>query len=247
MNVSSPRLVVLAHGTTDPVGIEQIYQWVDAFSKTTPYPVNLAWLEKGEPTLDVLLTELTQTCRHIIICPLLLFKAGHVKRDLPEMVQRIKEKDTNLRIDTLATIGNPKRIVDAWLSECEHLGFEVDEISQSVLALGRGGRMPSATGVFDQMQKRLERAIKRPIDQAFSGLQKPSVPELLAKKASSHDKASFEWCFPCLLFDGLLLQRAKQQCGPKTVFFPVLSQCSLFNRLTHEQWHREIDVLLPGR
>lgn len=83
----SPRgILVVGHGTTDPVGEAETRAVAAAVAEAEPaVVVELGFLELLEPSIGTALARLRQRgCGIVAAAPLLLFEAGHARRDLPE-------------------------------------------------------------------------------------------------------------------------------------------------------------------
>lgn len=81
-------VLVIGHGTADPVGAAETRQVAATVASLMPdVPVELGFLEVIAPTIgDALARLAARGCRSIVAAPLLLFAAGHAKRDVPEAV-----------------------------------------------------------------------------------------------------------------------------------------------------------------
>ena len=79
-------VVVVGHGTADPVGAGETRQVAASVAALLPgVPVELGFLEVIGPSLgDALARLAARGCRDVVAAPLLLFAAGHANRDVPE-------------------------------------------------------------------------------------------------------------------------------------------------------------------
>lgn len=79
-------LLVVGHGTADPVGAAECAAVTATVARLLPgVPVELGYLEVIEPSIAVAVDRLAaRGCRELVAAPLLLFKAGHARRDVPE-------------------------------------------------------------------------------------------------------------------------------------------------------------------
>lgn len=84
----SAGVLVIGHGTADPVGAAETRQVAATVASLMPgVPVELGFLEVIAPTIDDAVARLAaRGCRTLVAAPLLLFAAGHAKRDVPEAV-----------------------------------------------------------------------------------------------------------------------------------------------------------------
>lgn len=77
-------LLAVAHGTADPNGLAEIRRLVMRVRTRRPdVPVELAWLERAEPSLPMALAALTG---RVVVVPLLLSTGYHVKVDITSAV-----------------------------------------------------------------------------------------------------------------------------------------------------------------
>ena len=81
-------LLVVGHGTADPTGAAETRAVAAAVAEAVPgMAVELGFLEVIGPTVAEALGRLAaRGCREVVAAPLLLFAAGHAKRDVPEAI-----------------------------------------------------------------------------------------------------------------------------------------------------------------
>lgn len=82
-------LVVVGHGTADPVGAEETRQVAALVARMLPeVAVELGFLEVIGPSIGEALERLAvRGCSEVVAAPLLLFTAGHARKDVPEAVR----------------------------------------------------------------------------------------------------------------------------------------------------------------
>ena len=85
-------LLVVGHGTADPVGAAETQAVADAVAELLPgVAVELGFLEVIGPTIGDALERLAgRGCCEVVAAPLLLFAAGHAKRDVPEAIADLR-------------------------------------------------------------------------------------------------------------------------------------------------------------
>ena len=116
-------LVLFAHGSRDP-------EWSAPFraiqhnvaARRPEITVELAFLEATSPGLEEVLDRLAKTGHiRITIAPLFMAQGGHLKQDLPRIVNAQRERHPGLTLELLPAIGEVKGLLDsisAWLAEC---------------------------------------------------------------------------------------------------------------------------------
>ena len=79
-------VIIVGHGTADPVGAAETHAVGRLVAALLPgVPVEVGFLEVIGPTIAEALAALAaRGCRAVVAAPLLLFTAGHARRDIPE-------------------------------------------------------------------------------------------------------------------------------------------------------------------
>ncbi|MEE3220587.1 MAG: CbiX/SirB N-terminal domain-containing protein, partial [Planctomycetota bacterium] len=77
-------LLLVGHGTRSSRGRDELLTTANAVGSRMEIVVEPAFLELTEPTIDDAVTRLADRgVRRMTVMPLLLFAAGHAKRDIP--------------------------------------------------------------------------------------------------------------------------------------------------------------------
>jgi sirohydrochlorin cobaltochelatase len=113
-------LVLFAHGARDPQWAEPFRVLQKAVSGKRPdLSVELAFLEIMEPALGDCVARLAAAGhRRITIAPLFLAQGGHLKQDLPRLVNDVRAKHAGIDLSLLPPIGEVAELLDAiagWL------------------------------------------------------------------------------------------------------------------------------------
>ena len=120
-------LVLFAHGARDPdwrIPFQRIQQRVSA--RCPGVTVELAFLELMPPALDEVLERLVATGHSkITIAPLFMAQGGHLKQDLPRLLDELRRRYPALVFELLPAVGEVDAVIDAisgWLAaaaQCE--------------------------------------------------------------------------------------------------------------------------------
>jgi sirohydrochlorin cobaltochelatase len=108
-------IVLFAHGARDPSWAEPFRRIVARMrQKQSGVRVELAFLEAMEPKLDAAVAGLAaEGIRHVTVVPLFLAQGGHLKEDLPRLLDDIRARHPSLRIDVTQAIGDSEDLTDA--------------------------------------------------------------------------------------------------------------------------------------
>ena len=118
---SRAALILFAHGARDP-------EWRLPFDKIQrkiavrrpDLAVELAFLEIMQPTLPDAVARLSGAgCAHIIVAPMFMAQGGHLKRDLRQMLNGLREHYPAITLEALPAVGDVEPILNAitdWLA-----------------------------------------------------------------------------------------------------------------------------------
>jgi sirohydrochlorin cobaltochelatase len=73
----------------------------------------LAFLEFLAPTLEEAIDRLASSCGRIVIVPMFIAQAGHLKRDVPVLVEAARSHHPGLSIDLAAPVGESDGVLVA--------------------------------------------------------------------------------------------------------------------------------------
>ena len=124
----SPAIILFAHGARDAEWAQPFRNIKRALEAKRPgTSVELAFLEIMEPSLaDAIAALVKAGHRHITIAPLFMAQGGHLKNDLPKILDAIRAEYRDTRIRLLPPIGEVDRILEAiadWLFDATALNI----------------------------------------------------------------------------------------------------------------------------
>jgi sirohydrochlorin cobaltochelatase len=113
-------LILFAHGARDPRWAEPFERLRQKVLQARPgLDVRLAYLEQMHPNLDSAVDELIRGgCRAIRIAPVFLGQGGHVRQDLPVLVQSASSRHPDARIMLAEAVGESDVVLDAIAAAC---------------------------------------------------------------------------------------------------------------------------------
>jgi sirohydrochlorin cobaltochelatase len=115
-----PALLLFAHGARDAQWAAPFRRIHNDLVKRCPgLTVELAFLELMSPNLEEALNGLSASGHErIVIAPLFMAQGGHLKQDLPRLLDQLRERNPRLSLELLPPIGEVDSILDAitdWL------------------------------------------------------------------------------------------------------------------------------------
>ena len=112
---SGSAIVLFAHGARDPSWAEPFRRIVARLRNNHPEAhVELAFLELMRPSLaDAIAGLATGGFVRVTVVPLFLAQGGHLKEDLPRLLDDIRGHHPSLRIDVTMAIGDSEELTNA--------------------------------------------------------------------------------------------------------------------------------------
>ena len=222
--ISSPPsigVLVVGHGTRDPRGQAEFLSTVERLTERTPaMRVRPCYLELVEPGIDEGIDRLAEEgATTIVVAPLLLFAAGHAKRDVPRALEQARGRHPRITFLQAAHLGCHERILqlsDRRFRDARRVGgrsgerLPRDGRSSLWIVVGRGSLEESALAEMERFAHL--RAPAAGTDErvvCYLAMARPSFAETLAKSADGrYDRVIVQ---PHLLFHGELLETIRVQ------------------------------------
>ncbi|TSE33911.1 sirohydrochlorin chelatase [Tepidimonas charontis] len=108
-------LILFAHGARDPQWARPFEQVAQAVRAARPqWAVTLAFLEFMAPDLPSAGDYLSEVgCRQVVVLPLFLGVGGHVRHDLPRLLEALQQRHPQVHWSLAPPIGEDTRLVQA--------------------------------------------------------------------------------------------------------------------------------------
>jgi sirohydrochlorin cobaltochelatase len=108
-------LLLFAHGARDPRWAQPFEQVAAAVRAARPaQPVRLAFLEFMAPDIRTAASELaSEGCQQVDVLPLFLGAGGHVRKDLPPLLDELRALHGGVAFTLHAAVGEAPRLVTA--------------------------------------------------------------------------------------------------------------------------------------
>jgi sirohydrochlorin cobaltochelatase len=110
----SSRIVLFAHGSTDPVWQETFRGLVrELRAGLGQQSVALAFMDRSEPSLrEVAVQAAADRVQRMLVLPMFFSAGGHVSRDIPRLVDDARSLAPELEIELLRPIGEHPSFAD---------------------------------------------------------------------------------------------------------------------------------------
>lgn len=114
-------LILFGHGARDPRWAEPFERLRDKLAAHLPAPqqVSLAFLELMTPSLaDAVARQIANGSTQITIIPVFFGQGGHIRQDLPALIETIRATHPNITIQCAPAVGEDDAVLNAISSYC---------------------------------------------------------------------------------------------------------------------------------
>lgn len=107
--------VLFGHGARDPEWAQPMQRLASAVRAQAPHAdVRIAFLEFMSPTLTEAVEQaLAAGARRVVIVPVFLAQGGHVRRDVPVMLDALRQRHQDVTIELREALGEAQPVIDA--------------------------------------------------------------------------------------------------------------------------------------
>ena len=205
------HILLAAHGSRDEVANAEFVKLAHMYrerARSKKIEVEFGFLSKAQPDLRNVLARLATAGRKVVVVPVFLSSAGHVKRDLPRILLEIRTRFAGSTLLLTAPFGADEVLVESALARASTLPCVVPRKAALVL-LSRGSSDPDARIEPETLVSRLRRRSSYgQVRLAFCDAAAPQLTEALQDLWT--DGANEILVVPHLLFPGLLIQKARR-------------------------------------
>ncbi len=112
--IENSALILFAHGSSDPGWAGPFIKLKAAVQAKEPgRKVELAFLERMQPSFEETVTALhAQGVRHITVAPIFLSIGGHMRKDLPKLIEETQSR-TGIEFRILPALGEVESLITA--------------------------------------------------------------------------------------------------------------------------------------
>jgi len=211
---SDETILVVGHGSREESGNVEIRDFVTQWRARCPtLRIELCFIEFAPPEMNAALLDVARTARRVLVVPLILNAAGHVKMEIPEAVEqaRIACPHAEILLAPHLTACDPiLAILKRRLRKAMNALDMPDPTTTGVVVLGRGASDRGANGEMAKMARwLLEEGDHELVDLAFTGITWPRLEKVVQRHALLGMRQIV--VLPYYLYTGTLMQRIHRQ------------------------------------
>ncbi|MCK6391677.1 MAG: CbiX/SirB N-terminal domain-containing protein [Azonexus sp.] len=111
----STSIILFAHGARDPEWASPLRRVQETIALRAPdVPVELAFLEFMSPDLPACVARLIDAgSRDFLVLPMFIAQGGHLKRDLPALIEQLRSTWPEARFSLAEAVGESPEVVQA--------------------------------------------------------------------------------------------------------------------------------------
>ncbi|VFN01813.1 MAG: sirohydrochlorin cobaltochelatase [Candidatus Kentron sp. G] len=239
-------ILLVGHGSRGPDGNRETEQFAEQWRERRPdLDIRLCHIEFADVLLEEGLERAAHDAERIIVAPLIINAAGHVKTEIPEGIAKARGRHPNVEFVYVPHLGacDPiltilKRLLGQAMRELDM----PDPVTTGVILLGRGSSDRMANGDVAKMARWLFEASEHElVDIAFTGITHPRLERVVQRQARLGAMQII--ILPYYLFTGRLIERIKNQTVNLQRQYPGIR----FARAEHFGFEEEIFQLLDER
>lgn len=223
--MNSETILLVGHGSREKSGNDEIEAFAAQWRERQPgWRIEVCFIEFSEITMSEGLRRAAESARRVIVVPLILNAAGHVKMDVPQAIDgaRLKYPMVQFLYAPHLTACDPiLAILRRRLKDGMQALDMPDPTTTGVVILGRGSSDRQANGDMAKMARWLmEETDHELVDLAFTGITYPRLEKAVQRQSLLGMKQVV--VLPYYLFNGTLVERIARQVEHLKAQYPTI-------------------------
>lgn len=236
-------ILLVGHGSRHVAGNHEIEAFAHAWRQRHPdWVIELCFIEFADVLLEQGLDNAATHQQPVVVVPLILNAAGHVKMEIPAHIEAARTRHPNIQFIYARHLGANNAILSILKRRLRTAiqALEVpDPITTGVIVLGRGSSDRMANGEVAKIARWLyEESDHEHVDIAFTGITHPRLERVVQDQSRLGMMQIV--ILPYYLFTGTLIERIKKQLQRLEQQYPMIS----FNLANYFGFENEIYQLL---
>ncbi|RFP24279.1 sirohydrochlorin chelatase [Duganella sp. BJB488] len=212
--VSKDTILIVGHGSREDSGNQEIREFTSQWRARRPdWRIELCFIEFAPPEMNAALLDAARSSHRVLVVPLILNAAGHVKMEIPEAIEhaRLACPQTEILLAPHLTACDPiLAILKRRLRKAMNTLDMPDPTGTGVVVLGRGSSDRGANGEMAKMARwLLEEGDHELVDLAFTGITWPRLEKVVQRQVTLGMRQIV--VLPYYLYTGTLMQRIHRQ------------------------------------
>ncbi len=221
--MSEDVVLLVGHGSREQSGNDEFLKFCEVITPHLgPERVETCFIELTTPLVAESLDRCVELgARRVVVLPVILLAAGHVKVELPHELDEAKERHPGVEFLYGRHIGLDPLVIDIMRERLAEMEGEAEWPPEdtAILVVGRGSSDPDANSDLYKLSRLLWESRRYPwVESCFIGVTNPSLPEGLARCAVLGARRII--VAPYFLFTGVLIPRIHRIVSEFTAAHP---------------------------
>ncbi len=217
-------ILLVGHGSRDARGNEEIEQFAERWRERRPQRrIEVCFIEFADRLLDAGLDAAAQHSGHVVVVPLILGAAGHVKMEIPHHIADARARHPGVTFTMTRHLGATEGILRALrhtLTGAMRALDMPDPHNTGVILLARGSSDMTANGEVAKMTRWIMETTEHPwVDLAFTGITHPRLERVAQRQVADGMRQIV--ILPYYLFTGVLIERIRRQVARLRQQYPT--------------------------
>ncbi len=207
-------ILLVGHGSRHPAGNIEIEQFANHWRKRNPqWDIEVCYIEFADVLLDSGFDNAAKKASRVIVVPLILNAAAHVKMEVPAHLAEARKRHPQVEFIYTPHLGAGEGILKILKRELRQIMMQLDmpdPKTTGVILLGRGSSDRVANGEVAKIARWLwEEQDHELVDIAFTGITYPRLENVVQRQVKlGMTQIAIQ---PYYLFNGTLIERIKRQ------------------------------------
>ncbi len=206
-------ILIVGHGSRDDSSNREFEDLIDRYrERRNGVRVTHGYIELADPLLKTALEEAAQDSDRVVVLPLFLFSAGHVKNDIPLALDQARRASPKVEFRAAESLGVHPFMSEILFERAASTDPSLAETAErtAVVVVSRGSSDPNANGDFCKLVRLFaEGRGFSCVLPCFIGITQPLVDETLDLAARTRPERLL--VMPYFLFAGRLISRLKDR------------------------------------
>lgn len=244
--MTADTILLVGHGSREKSGNDEIEAFAQQWRVRQPgWKIEICFIEFSDITMSEGLRRAASHSRRVLVVPLILNAAGHVKMDIPQAIDAARLKFPQVQFlyaPHLTACDHILTIVKRRLKGAMQALDMPDPSTTGVVILGRGSSDRQANGEMAKMARWvMEETDHELVDLAFTGITWPRLEKAVQRQSLLGMTQVV--VLPYYLFNGTLVERITRQVENLKTQYPTIR----FTSTAYFGFEREIFELLEER
>ncbi|KAF3978632.1 MAG: sirohydrochlorin chelatase [Methylococcales symbiont of Iophon sp. n. MRB-2018] len=212
--IVTETILLVGHGSRDPNGNSEIEKFSNQWKRQHPdWRIEVCYIEFADILLDEGFDRAANNSTQVLVIPLILNAAGHVKIEIPEHLEKARQRHPHVKFIYGKHLGVSMKLLTAVKRQLGRVMASLampDPKTTGVILLGRGSSDKIANGEVAKLARWLqEEKDHELVDIAFTGITYPRLETVVQRQVKLG--MTQITILPYYLFTGTLISRISEQ------------------------------------